>query len=94
MTTGQNGAFPSWLSSASYKRCSMPANSRQLRLSPKPRPSPKNSPTSGRALQDAGYATFGARSSKHDDLVLALAIATWWLARQEKDRVRIDQFLV
>ena len=46
------------------------------------------------SISDAGYATFGARSSKHDDLVLALAIATWWLARQEKDRVRIEQFLV
>lgn len=27
----------------------------------------------------AGYAAFGARTGKHDDLVLALALALWWL---------------
>ena len=31
-------------------------------------------------ISQAGYASFGARSGKHDDLVLSLAIATWCLA--------------
>ena len=31
--------------------------------------------------ESAGYVSFGARSGKHDDLVLALAIGCWYLAR-------------
>jgi hypothetical protein len=31
-------------------------------------------------ISDSGVATFGARAGKHDDLVLALAIATWYLS--------------
>jgi hypothetical protein len=31
------------------------------------------------SISEAGYASFGARVGKHDDLVLALAIARWWL---------------
>jgi hypothetical protein len=31
-------------------------------------------------ISDAGYASFGARTGKRDDLVLALAISCWWLA--------------
>ena len=30
-------------------------------------------------ISDSGVATFGARSGQHDDLVLALALACWWL---------------
>jgi hypothetical protein len=33
------------------------------------------------SFTDAGNAIFGARTGRHDDLVLALAIACWWLAR-------------
>ena len=32
-------------------------------------------------ISESGYASFGARSGKHDDLVLAVAIAAWWLTR-------------
>jgi hypothetical protein len=31
------------------------------------------------STSEAGFASFGARVAKHDDLVLALAIACWWL---------------
>ena len=34
-----------------------------------------------RKLSDAGRATYAARTGKHDDLVLAVAIACWWLTR-------------
>lgn len=30
-------------------------------------------------MSEAGYASFGARVGKHDDLVLALALACWFL---------------
>jgi len=30
-------------------------------------------------ISDAGYASFGARQGKHDDLVLSLAVACWHL---------------
>jgi hypothetical protein len=32
-----------------------------------------------RKLSDAGRATYAARTGKHDDLVLAVAVACWWL---------------
>ncbi len=32
---------------------------------------------------DTGHASFGARSGRHDDLVLALAIAVWHSSRQQ-----------
>jgi hypothetical protein len=49
----------------------------------------KEAKTLGEELQDfraiysetTGYARFGAREGKHDDLVLAVAIGTWWAAR-------------
>jgi len=30
---------------------------------------------------DTGYARFGAREGKHDDLTLAVAIGTWYASR-------------
>ena len=35
-----------------------------------------------RHLSDAGRATYAARAGKHDDLVLAVAIAAWWASRR------------
>jgi len=35
-----------------------------------------------RKLSDAGRATYAARTGKHDDLVLALAVAAWWASRR------------
>jgi hypothetical protein len=32
-----------------------------------------------RKLSDAGRATYAARTGAHDDLVLAVAIACWWI---------------
>ena len=32
-------------------------------------------------ISDSGYARFGARSGRHDDLVLAVAIGAWWCSR-------------
>ena len=34
-----------------------------------------------RRLSDAGRATYAARTGRHDDLVLAVAIACWWISR-------------
>jgi hypothetical protein len=34
-----------------------------------------------RKLSDAGRVTYAARTGRHDDLVLAVAIAAWWIAR-------------
>ena len=34
-----------------------------------------------RKLSDAGRATYAARTGAHDDLVLACAIACWWISR-------------
>ena len=34
-----------------------------------------------RKLSDAGRASYAARTGQHDDLVLAVAIACWWMAR-------------
>ena len=34
-----------------------------------------------RKLSDAGRATYAARTGAHDDLVLACAIACWWILR-------------
>jgi hypothetical protein len=34
-----------------------------------------------RKLSDAGRASYAARTGRHDDLVLAVAIACWWIAR-------------
>jgi hypothetical protein len=34
-----------------------------------------------RHLSDAGRASYQARTGKHDDLVLAVAIAAWWASR-------------
>jgi hypothetical protein len=33
------------------------------------------------SISEAGHTSFGARVGAHDDLVLALAIALWWLTR-------------
>jgi hypothetical protein len=37
-----------------------------------------------RSLTAAGRATYQARSNKHDDLVLAIGIATWWAMERSK----------
>ena len=34
------------------------------------------------SVTDTGYWRFGARSGKHDDLVLAVAIGCWWACRE------------
>jgi hypothetical protein len=34
-----------------------------------------------RKVSDAGRSTYAARTGRHDDLVLAVAIAGWWLSR-------------
>lgn len=33
--------------------------------------------------ESTGYARFGAREGKHDDLVLAVAIGIWWASRRQ-----------
>jgi hypothetical protein len=37
-----------------------------------------------RIVTDAGRATYGARVGKHDDLVLSVALATWWAAQSRR----------
>ena len=43
-------------------------------------------------ISESGTAQFGARSGRHDDLVLALACATWWAARNEGNEVTVRPF--
>jgi hypothetical protein len=42
-----------------------------------------------RYLTAAGRATYQARVGKHDDLVLAVAIALWWTLERRKHRIRV-----
>jgi hypothetical protein len=42
-----------------------------------------------RHLTAAGRATYQARTGKHDDLVLAVAIALWWATERRRHQVRI-----
>ena len=37
---------------------------------------------------DSGYSKFGARSGKHDDLVLSVAVAIWWARHNEGRSVK------
>lgn len=41
-----------------------------------------------RHVTDAGRATYQARTGRHDDLVLAVAIALWWADERPKHRIR------
>lgn len=43
-------------------------------------------------ISESGYASFGARSGKHDDLVLAVAIGAWWLLRARPGETRVQTF--
>ncbi len=43
------------------------------------------------SISEAGYASFGARVGKHDDLVLALALACWQLIGPWRHRVTVTQ---
>jgi hypothetical protein len=42
-----------------------------------------------RTLTATGRATFQARTGKHDDLVLSVAIALWWALERRKHRMRV-----
>jgi hypothetical protein len=37
-------------------------------------------------------ASFGARQGKHDDLVLACAIALWWSKESTGQKMRVREF--
>jgi predicted RNase H-like nuclease len=41
----------------------------------------------------AGRATYQARTGRHDDLVLAVAIALWWATERRKHRVIVGPVL-
>jgi hypothetical protein len=45
-----------------------------------------------RKLSDAGRATYAARTGRHDDLVLAVAIACWWVALPPPPRVQLGGY--
>jgi hypothetical protein len=42
-----------------------------------------------RHLTSAGRATYQARTGKHDDLVLAVAIALWWAVERRRHQIYI-----
>ena len=44
------------------------------------------------SISEAGFASFSARSGKHDDLVLAVAIAAWWMLRAPRGTTVIHRF--
>jgi hypothetical protein len=41
------------------------------------------------SISEAGFASFGARAGKQDDLVLALAIACWWMLHDTENRATV-----
>lgn len=43
-------------------------------------------------ISETGYASFGARSGKHDDLVLAVSVAGWWLLRAPRREIHVSTF--
>jgi hypothetical protein len=45
-----------------------------------------------RSLTAAGRATYAARTGKHDDMVLAVSIACWWLNMPEPPRVWVGSY--
>jgi hypothetical protein len=42
-----------------------------------------------RHVTNAGRATYQARTGKHDDLVLAVAIALWWATERRRHQIHI-----
>jgi hypothetical protein len=40
-----------------------------------------------RKVSDAGRASYAARTGRHDDLVLAVAIGCWWISRPPPPKV-------
>ena len=40
---------------------------------------------------NSGYSKFGARSGKHDDLVLSVAVAIWWARHMEGSRIGVSE---
>jgi hypothetical protein len=46
-----------------------------------------------RHVTAAGRATYSARTGKHDDLVLAVAIALWWAVERRKHTMRVGPLL-
>jgi hypothetical protein len=44
------------------------------------------------SFSQTGYARFGARQGKHDDLVLACAIALWWSKESTRHKWRAREF--
>ncbi len=40
---------------------------------------------------DSGYSKFGARSGKHDDLVLSVAVAIWWSRHAEGAKITVSK---
>ena len=46
-----------------------------------------------RHVTNAGRATYQARTGKHDDLVLAVAIALWWCTERRKHRLIVGPVL-
>lgn len=45
-------------------------------------------------MPNTGYARFGAREGRHDDLVLALAIACWYDDHRTGHRPTITEFVL
>jgi hypothetical protein len=45
-----------------------------------------------RKESDAGRATYAARTGRHDDLVLAVAIAGWWATRPPPPRAAVGRY--
>jgi hypothetical protein len=44
------------------------------------------------SFTQTGYAKFGARQGKHDDLVLACAIALWWSKESTRHKTVVREF--
>ncbi|MBA3520027.1 MAG: hypothetical protein H0T75_20860 [Rhizobiales bacterium] len=44
-----------------------------------------------RKVSDAGRSTYAARVGRHDDLVLAVAIAVWWAAWPRRSSTEVSR---
>jgi hypothetical protein len=45
-----------------------------------------------RKLSDAGRATYAARTGQHDDLVLSVAIACWWISQPQDEAPKFGTY--
>ena len=46
------------------------------------------------SFSDTGAARFGARVGRHDDIVMSVAVAMWWVFQEQRSETRVRPFLL